>query len=196
MEEGTKIEMICKICKNKFFIWICRVRLGRGKFCSSKCYYESRRDKRDLNIIFEDKIDKTDGCWLWKGGKVSSGYGRFKYFGESFSAHRLSWVLFRGSIPNGKFILHKCNNPICVNPDHLYIGDQFQNMQDRKINHKYFSGESHFNAKFTNKEVMSIRNLYAEGMGSCKIGKMYQVNRSTILRIAKERTYQNVKEEV
>lgn len=82
---------------------------------------------------FNAGISKTSkGCWEWKGATSVDGYGKFKSFGEQL-AHRVSWVLHRGNIPDGKCVLHKCDNPPCVNPEHLFIGTKDDNNKDRAL---------------------------------------------------------------
>ena len=75
---------------------------------------------------FEDRITFGDGCWLWKGKPGSGGYGSWKH-GQ---AHRASWEFYRGPIPAGLQVCHRCDVPLCVNPDHLFIGTQSDNIQD------------------------------------------------------------------
>lgn len=76
------------------------------------------------------KIDPEKGCWIWQGTKHKSGYGWIKAFGKVVSAHRLSYELHRGPIPNGMHILHSCDVKDCVNPDHLHVGTHAQNMAE------------------------------------------------------------------
>ncbi len=83
-------------------------------------------------LRFWDKVDKSGKCWIWRGSKLKTGYGRFHFAGKTITAHRISWMLAHGSIEEGMHVLHKCDNPPCVNPDHLYIGTHTQNMQDKK----------------------------------------------------------------
>lgn len=79
---------------------------------------------------FWAKVNKTDSCWLWLGSLNSNGRGQLWVNGKSMVAPRLSWTMHRGPIPSGLLVCHKCDNPSCVNPDHLELGDQKKNMQD------------------------------------------------------------------
>lgn len=81
---------------------------------------------------FWSKVNRTEGCWLWAGSKRSEmGYGSFVVRGRSFAAHRVSWELTHGPIPPGLKVLHKCDVPACVNPDHLFLGTDKDNHQDK-----------------------------------------------------------------
>src|SRR5215203_4615013 len=81
---------------------------------------------------FWSKVDKNQACWLWTGGKCSGGYGKFMW-GNIKAAHRLAYEYCNnGPIPAGLFVLHKCDTPACVNPEHLYLGTHEDNMADRR----------------------------------------------------------------
>ncbi len=84
----------------------------------------------DVATRFWDKVSKTDGCWLWNGMRTHSGYGRFRIGGKICRAHRIAWELVYGTIPEGIFVLHKCDNRVCVNPEHLFLGSHNDNMKD------------------------------------------------------------------
>ena len=75
------------------------------------------------------KVEKTDSCWNWKAS-LKSGYGGFQYNGHFVRAHRASWHMHNGPIPEGIFICHKCDNPLCVNPEHLFLGTHRDNVLD------------------------------------------------------------------
>ena len=80
----------------------------------------------DKQIAFLDRVEITSGCWLWKGYCLPRGYGML----GRVRAHRLSYELFVGPIPQGSLVCHHCDNPPCVNPEHLFLGDQSANILD------------------------------------------------------------------
>jgi len=91
----------------------------------------------DTSTRFWLKVHKTADCWLWQGATNKRGYGRCTVNGVNWYSHRLSWMLHYGAIPVGMFVLHHCDNPSCVRPDHLFLGTQTDNMKDcvRKRRH-------------------------------------------------------------
>lgn len=101
---------------------------------------------------FWRRVLKTDGCWLWTGCRDKRGYGKTSIHGKTVIAHRLAWILTFGEIASGQFICHRCDNPPCVNPEHLFSGTPKANMEDmvKKSRHfsktkpeRYARGESH-----------------------------------------------------
>lgn len=79
---------------------------------------------------FWKKVVKTKKCWKWIGSKAHRGYGKIALNGKFLPAPRASWLLHNGEIPGGLFVLHKCDNPECTNPEHLFLGTQKDNMRD------------------------------------------------------------------
>ena len=104
-------------------------------------------------------------------------------------AHRLSWELANGKpVPHGLYVLHHCDNPLCVRPEHLFIGTQADNIQDMMIkgrdsHHNPACGERNGNSKLTTEDVVDIRGLLASGETASSVGRIYGIHHSTILDI-------------
>lgn len=129
-------------------------------------------------LRFEKMFIASPNCWEWIGA-LSKGYGSFRFTKTNDSAHRVAWMLYRGKIPNGVCVLHKCDNKRCVNPNHLYLGDHKQNMRDaiERKQWKPFLGESHPSAKLTWNEVHEIRHDHRlTKEPACTIAKRYGVS--------------------
>lgn len=110
---------------------------------------------------FWAKVEKSSGCWTWTGGKLSSGYGRIRMNMKRVRAHRAAWRIAKGEIPTGMSVLHKCDNPACVNPDHLFLGTQQDNLKDMCAKGRGRSGsgpgELNGNSKVTWEQARILR---------------------------------------
>jgi len=89
---------------------------------------------------FLEKVKKTKSCWLWSGANRGNGYGAFKLNGKTLSAHRVSYELFIGVLPENMLVCHKCDNPSCVNPEHLFVGTPLDNNIDMWKKGRWVSG--------------------------------------------------------
>jgi len=136
---------------------------------------------RDLNN-FWNKIKKTESCWIWIAHTVK-GYGQFSFGGKIFLAHRFMWELKFGPIPSGLCVCHRCDVPLCVNPDHLWLGTVIDNNRDswnkNRRNHK---GERHPGHKLTWEDIRKIRSEYSMGK-AIEFSKKYGVTRDHIYAI-------------
>jgi len=134
---------------------------------------------------------KLDECWEWQGPKVGNGYGRARIAGKSPEyAHRLSYMLHYGPIPDGMYVCHHCDNPICVNPHHLFLGTALDNSADKSRKERHPRGDRSVVSKLTWDTVRTIRHLYATGTHSqSALGRRFGVSSSTIRFIVHGKTW-------
>lgn len=130
---------------------------------------------------FWPRVRMAGSCWEWTGPVNSKGYGVIsrKVYGEAL-AHRYAFSLTVGDIPNGACVLHRCDNPRCVNPDHLFTGSKAENNADMMAKGRYARGESNGQSKLTNDLVAQIRS--AAGTHA-SIAAHFSVHQSTVTRI-------------
>lgn len=160
----------------------------------------------DLEQAFWHFVDRKgeDDCWEWKGSKVNSGYGRLKIKGQAYRAHRLSYLLNRREDPGEMLVCHRCDNPSCVNPRHLFLGTGADNSADmvrkrrqaagnrhwtRAGRYVPLDGEAHGMAKLRKSEVQEIRSRFASGENRLSLARSFNVNWSTINRIVKNQNW-------
>lgn len=140
---------------------------------------------------FWAKVQKTNGCWLWTGGKSCAfGYGSlYVEPGHSVQTHRFSYELHVGPIPDGLCVCHTCDNPPCVNPAHLFLGTHADNMADARQKHRFprKPGELANPAKLTNAQADEIRLRYEAWPGTKEIGAEFGVSAHTIGNILRGR---------
>lgn len=139
-------------------------------------------------------VVKTETCWLWSASRDRKGYGQLGG-GHSNpkrqSAHRLSWILHYGPIPPGLFVLHRCDNPPCVRPDHLWVGTAKENTQDAAAKGRMAIGERNGAAKLTKAQVIDCRERYARGAVShATLAREKGVGASTVRRVIQGRNWQ------
>ena len=150
-----------------------------------------------LRIAYEDKVVRQEGCWDWKGWMTGQGYGGIYFDSKTIGAYKASWIINNGMVPDGKWILHKCDNRICSNPDHLYLGTSSQNAIDR-INrtalpkNMFTCGENHPSAKLKTADVIRIKELIALGVPSTRLAKEYKVNDQTISKIKHKQSWKHL----
>lgn len=149
--------------------------------------------------LFEKRVIKKKDCWDFLGRANSSGYFEIKLGGRSSfmkseKAHRVSWMIYNGPIPDGLHVLHKCDNRRCTNPKHLFLGTNYDNAQDRekKGRGNQLKEEHHNKAVLTKIDVKKIKNLLLLGVQATKIARDFGVGSSTIYNIKYGNTWRNV----
>lgn len=135
---------------------------------------------------FLKRVVKTSRCWIWNGPKIASGYGRISFGGRCSTglAHRASWIFHnKRRIPNGMGVLHSCDNPSCVNPKHLSLGNQIENLHQAVSRGRCLIGESHPKSKLSNKSVRVIKSLLGR-ISRKRIALRFKVSSTLVDRIA------------
>lgn len=134
------------------------------------------------------------GCWEWQKSRHRQGYGNFPYKRKVYLAHRISWILHKGPISDDILVLHKCDNPPCCNPEHLFLGTDKSNAEDRvkkgRCNHPF--GSDQWCAKLTPEIVREIRRMHMAGKSIATLCDKFSVHRATIYCLLKRITWRHV----
>lgn len=142
---------------------------------------------------FWSKVRKgePDECWEWQGAENGRGYGTIHYGGAKTYTHRLAWILTNGDVRSGLCVCHRCDNPSCCNPAHLWLGTQTDNARDMASKGRNFRavGELCGRAKLTNDRVLAIRSLADAGWSSRRIARVFGIGKSTAWSVASGNTW-------
>lgn len=208
-------EFICEVCKHKYTFRVSKNRLS-SRFCSNECKNKkvgswvkgnplgfnwetaSEEEKNDrLNINFENLVIRKTGCWGWKGDTDSRrGYGRVVYLArnKSIPAHVASWKIHRGDVPKKMCVLHKCDNRSCTNPDHLFLGTNYENVRDMVYKDRQAKGSRCGNSKLKEDQVSEIKKMLLSGKDKVEISKLFNVTKECIHHIKIGKTWKHVEE--
>lgn len=136
--------------------------------------------------------EPNSGCWLWTGAAFHKGHGAIRDGSKQRKAHRVSWELNVGPIPDGMCVLHKCDTPACVNPRHLFLGTRGDNNRDRTRKGRGAKGSRMGSAKLAEADVAQIKRRLASGEPRCVIARDYGVSAVVVSCIALRKTWRHV----
>lgn len=155
--------------------------------------------KQNLSITerfmkYVQKSDSPDECWEWIGANNGNGYGKFSIDNKMFFAHRVSYMLFVGHIPDGMLVCHSCDNEKCVNPSHLWLGTNRDNTNDkmkknRQSHHTGVKGENHWSHKLTEQNIYQIREMIEQGYTHQIIADFFRIDKTTISCIKRGKSW-------
>ncbi len=149
---------------------------------------------------YVEKVPGADACWVWVGSRIISGYGRLNVNGKPTLAHRFSWTLAHGH-PGELCVLHRCDNPPCVRPGHLFLGTRGDNVRDAASKGRLWAqarpqdiprGEDHAQAKLTEEIVRTIRERVANGGSQRAMAREFGVDRVAIRNVVLRKTWRHV----
>lgn len=147
---------------------------------------------------FWESVNRTDdGCWEWQRSRLPKGYGHGRFGRRHIYAHRIAWELANGqAVPDGLCVLHRCDNPPCCNPEHLFVGTHLDNAQDRDRKGRKApvpKGEAHGLHKLTDHGVREIRALRAAGVPFQRIADQFGVHERTVIKVVRNETWSHVR---
>ena len=165
-----------------------------------------KMSEKDLKR-FWSHVEKSDGCWNWTGGKCKDGYGKINIGKLHRRSHRVSYELEHGPIRAGLFVCHKCDNPSCVRPDHLFLGTAKENAEDMARKGRKHEGDKHWSkisphlinrgtkcgsSKFNEQQVLEIRERLKNGESQNGLAREFGVGQSAIYSIAHKKTWKHL----
>lgn len=199
------VQCTCPACGTSFTAHASAIKDGR-RFCSRACGYANMASARTDATRFWAKVNK-DGptlrpeigsCWVWTGARIGDGYGYLnsKRRGAVLT-HRYAWKLTHGEIPDDMNVLHRCDNPPCVRPEHLFLGTQSVNIADMwgkgRAKQNPRRGESHPFARLSEKDVRAIRNLRVSGLSIGQIATQLRCSKSSVQGVLEGKTWVHVR---
>lgn len=213
--EGRVIGRLTVICRadndnHGRVRWLCRCECGNSTIVQSSNLLGHRTTSCGCNrMLYKTTLNKWrikrfwefvdvrghDECWEWRGGKNKAGYGKVTIDGKKVGAHRLSFMIAHGehSIPKTHHVCHSCDNPGCVNPMHLWLGTDYDNVQDMVEKRRCRYGGDNHNAKLSPEKVKDIRNLFLTGEYTKKcLSRLYEVSQDTISDCISGKTWMHV----
>ena len=195
---SAHLVLMCPSCGQSFPRYRSQTYGKKVVACSRSCARRAQVWGESLTTYFWKAVVKTDGCWLWQRAKTGGGYGQLARKGFRCMAHRYSWELHFGPIPEGLCVCHHCDNPSCVRPDHLFLGSHADNTGDmmtkgRRGKILVARGEASSASKLTSKQVQEIRAFYSAGtMKAPDLAKCYGCCKQTIYNLVHRLTWAHV----
>lgn len=141
---------------------------------------------------FWNKVRFTEGCWIWVSKRRPDGYGLFCFGRDQQRAHVVSWVDSFGPIPEGLCVLHQCDNPPCVRPDHLFLGTRGDNAADCVAKGRCPVGEQRWNARLNAELVIQIRQLVDSGSRQCEVAARFGITKQMVYEVVHRRNWRHI----
>lgn len=190
----------CFECNKQFGFYKSIKPTKDAKFCNISC--RKTWNKNPLNKIshlkevFLSKVIKQqdNACWKWNGAKFPTGYGQMFFMGKCINASRASWIIHYGLIKNKLWVLHKCDNPECTNPEHLFLGTCKDNVRDsiNKGRRIITNGDHRKESKLNSQKVIEIRRLINQNTPYKEIMEKFSISMASISGIKNYRTWKHV----
>ncbi len=179
----TKVDKVCEHCGDAFRS------SPHVRFCSRSCARSSPPEER-----FWRQVEKSDGCWIWTGYLNPDGYGKLLANGERIAAHRYSYLLHTGKHPGDLEVCHKCDNPSCVKPDHLFLGTHEENMKDaaQKKRLPGAKGQRNSGNKYSEETIRAARDDLRAGISPYVVAKKHGISPALAYLVREGRAWKHL----
>jgi len=194
-QTGKFWNCVCE-CGTKQVVYGTTIRSGSSKSCGclksekNSIAMKAMRLRQSGSLqdrFFSRFVKLANGCWQWRSHTDKDGYGVLPGAHQNTRAHRLSYEIHHGTIPEGMIVCHHCDNPGCVNPDHLFVGTQKDNAQDALMKGRHYIGEKNGRSKLTKENV---KEILASDLNGQQLANKFGVTRSTINNVRRGDTWQ------
>ena len=186
----------CLHCRKRFFKKRSQLQINPNSFCSLPHCHKWRRNQQTRHFLNHIKKSSTpNGCWHWTGHIGTNGYGSFGggTRGHRVYAHRFAYTFYYGQIPHNKWVLHTCDHPFCVNPNHLWLGNHRDNMRDMVQKKRHGYGSRNYGAKLTESQVKIIRAKYKFRVYTMvHLAKEFGIKRPTVSAIIHRKNWKHI----
>lgn len=205
MPVADPTKFVCRQCGN---ITEKKRRSAKSKFCSPSCRSKHTADKfwrehavsedvqhlRDVERFWKKcRMLEVDDCWMWLSGLFSNGYGQFWKKSGSIPAHRFAWQVSHGrEAPKDLHVCHTCDNPLCVNPAHLFLGTALDNKLDCVSKGRHARGEKVNPATLTDEQVLQVREGYENGSTIKHLARKFKTSQGAISGVINRKTWRHI----
>lgn len=190
------VDLTCPVCHRTFTRKPSDIAQSKTRYCSIACKAVGQSvPKASPAERFWRHVRKSeDGCWLWEGAHLKKGYGRLTIVARKqvATAHRFSWELHYGTIPDGMDVCHRCNNPRCVRPDHLYLATPAKNTRDWIRDTGGKLGSRHHGTHLTESEVLAIRARAARGERGSDLASEFGLSKAAVSKMILRKSWKHI----
>ncbi len=188
-----RVPVICRQCDREFLAKRSEIMRGNALVCSRRCRDDSKRKTFSADDFWSKVVKIENGCWTWNGLHDSNGYGLVNVDGVKTRCHRVAFTLTNGPVEKGKYVCHRCDNPGCCRPDHLFAGTALDNSRDCAEKGRNCRGEKNWAARLKEDDIRQIRRLYGGGgYLQREVGVLFGISQMHVYKIVHHKIWKHI----